>query len=57
MYAIRSYYARLNGLISDFLAYAGPKTKNVVPVNMAGMVAEIVEAVLTGEARESYNFV
>jgi len=43
---------RLNGLISDFLAYAGPKTKNVVPVNMAGMVAEIVEAVLTGEARE-----
>ncbi|MDH3238481.1 MAG: ATP-binding protein [Deltaproteobacteria bacterium] len=43
---------RLNGLISDFLAYAGPKTKNVGPVNMAGMVAEIVEAVLTGEARE-----
>jgi two-component system sensor histidine kinase PilS (NtrC family) len=43
---------RLNGLISDFLAYAGPKMKNVGPVNMTELAAEIVEAVCTGEGRE-----
>ena len=43
---------RLNGLISDFLAYAGPKMKNVGPVNMSLMAGEIVEAVRAGEARE-----
>ena len=43
---------RLNGLISDFLAYAGPKLKDVGPVNMTTMVSEIVEAVCAGEARE-----
>ena len=43
---------RLNGLISDFLAYAGPKLKNVGPVNMTAMASEIVEAVCAGEARE-----
>ncbi|MGB6410943.1 MAG: ATP-binding protein, partial [Candidatus Deferrimicrobiaceae bacterium] len=43
---------RLNGLISDFLAYAGPKLKNVGPVNMTAMVSEIVDAVCAGEARE-----
>jgi two-component system, NtrC family, sensor histidine kinase PilS len=43
---------RLNGLISDFLVYAGPKLKNVGPVEMAGLAAEIVEAVRAGEARE-----
>jgi two-component system sensor histidine kinase PilS (NtrC family) len=43
---------RLNGLISDFLAYAGPKMKNVEPVNMTGMASEIVAAVCAGEARE-----
>jgi len=43
---------RLNGLISDFLAYAGPKLKNVRPVNVTEMVTEIVEAVRAGEARE-----
>ena len=43
---------RLNGLISDFLAYAGPKLKNVGPVNMTEVAAEIVEAVRAGEARE-----
>lgn len=43
---------RLNGLISDFLAYAGPKMKNVGPVNMTTMATEIVEAVRAGEARE-----
>lgn len=43
---------RLNGLISDFLAYAGPQLKNVGTVNMTAMASEIVEAVLAGEARE-----
>jgi len=43
---------RLNGLIADFLVYAGPKRKNVGHVNMTGMAAEIVQAVRTGEARE-----
>lgn len=43
---------RLNGLISDFLVYAGPKLKNVGPVEMAAVAAEIVEAVRAGEARE-----
>ncbi len=43
---------RLNGLISDFLAYAGPKLKNVGPVNMTEVAAEVVEAVRAGEARE-----
>jgi two-component system sensor histidine kinase PilS (NtrC family) len=43
---------RLNGLISDFLAYAGPKLKDVGPVNMTTMASEIVEAVCAGEARE-----
>jgi len=43
---------RLNGLISDFLAYAGPKMKNVGPVNMTGMASEIVAAVRAGEARD-----
>ena len=43
---------RLNGLISDFLVYAGPKLKNVGPVEMGGLAAEIVEAVRAGEARE-----
>jgi two-component system sensor histidine kinase PilS (NtrC family) len=43
---------RLNGLISDFLAYAGPTMKNVGPVNMTEVATEIVEAVRAGEARE-----
>jgi two-component system sensor histidine kinase PilS (NtrC family) len=43
---------RLNGLISDFLAYAGPTMKNVGPVDMTEVAAEIVEAVRAGEARE-----
>jgi len=43
---------RLNGLIADFLAYAGPKMKNVGQVNMTAMAAEIAQAVRAGEARE-----
>jgi two-component system sensor histidine kinase PilS (NtrC family) len=43
---------RLNGLISDFLAYAGPTMKNVGTVDMTEVAEEIVEAVRAGEARE-----
>ncbi len=43
---------RLNGLISDFLAYTGPSLRNVGPVNMADLIWEITEAVRAGEARE-----
>jgi two-component system sensor histidine kinase PilS (NtrC family) len=43
---------RLNGLITDFLVYAGPKMKNVGSVNMTELASEIVEAVRAGEGRE-----
>ena len=43
---------RLNGLITDFLAYTGPSLRNVGPVNMADLIGEVVEAVRAGEARE-----
>lgn len=43
---------RLNGLISDFLAYTGPSLRNVGPVDLADLIGEVVEAVRTGEARE-----
>jgi two-component system, NtrC family, sensor histidine kinase PilS len=43
---------RLNGLISDFLAFSGPSLRNARPVNMADMVREIAEAVRLGEGRE-----
>jgi len=53
---IRNPLASITGsshvLITDFLAYAGPKLKNVGPVNVTGLAAEIVEAVRAGEARE-----
>ncbi|MGE5699909.1 MAG: ATP-binding protein [Deltaproteobacteria bacterium] len=43
---------RLNGLISDFLAYTGPSLRNVGPVNMADLLGEVIDAVRAGEARE-----
>ncbi len=43
---------RLNGLISDFLAYTGPSLKNSGPVRLADLIAGIAEAVRAGEARE-----
>jgi len=43
---------RLNGLISDFLAYTGPSLRNVGPVNMADLIGDVTEAVRAGEARE-----
>lgn len=44
---------RLNGLISDFLAYTGPSLRNIGPVNLADLIGEVIEAVRAGEARES----
>ena len=43
---------RLNGLITDFLAYTGPSLRNVGPVNMADLIGEVVDGVRAGEARE-----
>ena len=43
---------RLNGLITDFLAYTGPSLKSSGPVRLADIMQEIVEAVRAGEARE-----
>jgi two-component system sensor histidine kinase PilS (NtrC family) len=43
---------RLNGLITDFLAYTGPSLRNVGPVNLADLIGEVVDAVRAGEARE-----
>ncbi len=44
---------RLNGLISDFLAYTGPSLRNVGPVNLADLIGEVAEGVRAGEAREN----
>ena len=43
---------RLNGLISDFLAYTGPSPRNVGPVNLADLIGEVIDGVRAGEARE-----
>jgi two-component system sensor histidine kinase PilS (NtrC family) len=43
---------RLNGLITDFLAYTGPSLRNVGPVNLANLIGEVIDAVRAGEARE-----
>jgi two-component system sensor histidine kinase PilS (NtrC family) len=43
---------RLNGLISDFLAYTGPSLRNVGPVNVADLIGEVIDGVRAGEARE-----
>jgi two-component system sensor histidine kinase PilS (NtrC family) len=43
---------RLNGLITDFLAYTGPSLKSSGPVHLGDIMGEIVEAVRAGEARE-----
>ena len=43
---------RLNGLISDFLAYTGPSLKTRGSVRLADIMGEIVEAVRAGEGRE-----
>jgi two-component system sensor histidine kinase PilS (NtrC family) len=43
---------RLNGLISDFLAYTGPSLRNVGPVNLPDLIGEVIDGVRAGEARE-----
>jgi two-component system sensor histidine kinase PilS (NtrC family) len=44
---------RLNGLITDFLTYAGPTARNVQPVDLTGLVGDVAEAVRAGEARDA----
>jgi len=43
---------RLNGLITDFLAYAGPSARNVQTVNLPGLIRDVAEAIRAGEARD-----
>jgi two-component system sensor histidine kinase PilS (NtrC family) len=43
---------RLNGLITDFLAYTGPSQRNTMRLNVATLLRDVVEAVRAGEARE-----
>ena len=43
---------RLNGLISDFLAYAGPSDRNLGTVRLADLLREVAEAIRAGEGRE-----
>ena len=45
--------ARLNNLISGFLAYTRPALRDVGPVDMAELSREIVEAVSAGDARDA----
>jgi two-component system sensor histidine kinase PilS (NtrC family) len=42
---------RLNGLISDFLAYTGHSLRNASPVDVGTLMKEVVEAVRAGEGR------
>lgn len=43
---------RLNGLITDFLAYAGPSARNVQPVHLPALIRDVAEAIRAGEARD-----
>ena len=43
---------RLNGLITDFLAYTGPSQRNTARLDVASLLRDVVEAVRAGEARE-----
>jgi two-component system sensor histidine kinase PilS (NtrC family) len=43
---------RLNGLITDFLAYTGPSQRNTIRLDMAVLLREVASAVRAGEARE-----
>jgi two-component system sensor histidine kinase PilS (NtrC family) len=43
---------RLNGLITDFLAYTGPSQRNTARLDVATLLREVAEAVRAGEARE-----
>ena len=43
---------RLNGLITDFLAYTGPSQRNTMRLDVAVLLRDVAEAVRAGEARE-----
>ena len=43
---------RLNGLITDFLAYTGPSQRNTTRLDVAALLRDVAEAVRAGEARE-----
>ena len=43
---------RLNGLITDFLAYTGPSQRNTTRLDLAALLRDVAEAVRAGEARE-----
>jgi two-component system sensor histidine kinase PilS (NtrC family) len=43
---------RLNGLITDFLAYTGPSQRNTIRLDAAALLRDVAEAVRAGEARE-----
>ena len=43
---------RLNGLITDFLAYTGPSQRNTMRLDVAALLRDVAEAVRAGEARE-----
>ncbi len=43
---------RLNGLITDFLAYTGPSQRNTTRLDVAVLLRDVAEAVRAGEARE-----
>jgi two-component system sensor histidine kinase PilS (NtrC family) len=43
---------RLNGLISDFLAYTGPSDRNTMRLDLGGILRDVAEAVRAGEGRE-----
>ncbi|MBE0605633.1 MAG: PAS domain-containing sensor histidine kinase, partial [Deltaproteobacteria bacterium] len=42
---------RLNGLITDFLAYTGPSPRNTMRLDVAALLRDVAEAVRAGEAR------
>jgi two-component system sensor histidine kinase PilS (NtrC family) len=42
---------RLNGLITDFLAFTGPSQRNTMRLDVAGLLRDVAEAVRAGEAR------
>ncbi|HEY5191561.1 MAG TPA: histidine kinase dimerization/phospho-acceptor domain-containing protein, partial [Candidatus Deferrimicrobium sp.] len=43
---------RLNGLITDFLAYTGPSQRNTIRLDVAALLRDVAGAVRAGEARE-----
>ena len=42
---------RLNGLITDFLAYTGPSQKDTMRLDVAALLRDVAEAIRAGEAR------